>query len=160
MSRSRLRVAVQRAVDRHWLPEAAEIRRWAQAAAGEAYAGELTVRIVDEAESASLNETYRGKSGPTNVLAFPADIPSFPADDAEPLPLGDLVICAPVVEREAAEQGKTLTAHFAHLVVHGTLHLIGHDHEEEAAARAMEDREREVLGAFGFGDPYRVEDGA
>lgn len=160
MSRGRLRVAVQRAADCRWLPEAAAIRRWAAAAAGGEAAGELTVRIVDEAESAALNETYRGKSGPTNVLAFPSDVTSLPPDAAEPLPLGDLVICAPVVEREAAEQGKTLTAHFAHLVVHGTLHLIGHDHEEEAAAQVMEDREREVLAAFGFGDPYRGESGA
>jgi len=159
MSRSRLRVAVQRAADCPWLPDTGSIRRWASAAADPAHGGELTVRVVGEAESASLNETYRGKRGPTNVLAFPADVPPLPDAD-EPVPLGDLVICAPVVEREAAEQGKTVLEHFAHLVVHGTLHLIGHDHEEEADARIMEDREREVLSAFGFDDPYRAEKGA
>lgn len=153
MSRPRLRVAVQRAVDCAWLPDAAAIRRWAAAAAGPEHGGELTVRIVDEPESAMLNESYRRKAGPTNVLAFPADVPPY-LDAAELAPLGDLVICAPVVEREAAEQGKALTAHFAHLVVHGTLHLIGHDHDEEAAATVMEDRERAVLAGFGFADPY------
>lgn len=154
MSRPRLRVVVQRTVGCPWLPEASAIRRWAAAAAGPERGGELTVRIVDDTESAALNERYRKRIGPTNVLAFPADIPVLP-DDAEPAPLGDLVICAPVVEREAAEQRKTLAAHFAHLVVHGTLHLIGHDHEEEPAATVMEDKEREVLGRFGFDDPYR-----
>jgi len=158
MSRSRLRVAVQRAADCPWLPDSSWIRRWASAAAGREHGGELTVRIVGEAESALLNETYRGKSGPTNVLSFPADVPPLPDAD-ELMPLGDLVICAPVVEREALEQRKTVVEHFAHLVVHGTLHLIGHDHEEDAEARIMEDREREVLAAFGFDDPYRAEKG-
>jgi len=157
MSRARLSVTVQRAVACPWLPDTASIRRWAAVAAGPA-GGELTVRFVDEAESAALNETYRRKSGPTNVLAFPVDdVPPLPD---EPTPLGDLVICVPVVEREAAEQGKTVIAHLAHLVVHGTLHLLGYDHEEEAAARVMEDREREILAAFGFEDPYRSERGA
>jgi len=156
MSKPRLRVAVQRAAECPWLPATAVIRRWAASAAGPGHGGELTVRVVDEAESALLNETYRGKAGPTNVLAFPADVPALP-DATEPPPLGDLVICAPVVEREAAEQGKAVLAHFAHLVVHGTLHLIGHDHEEEAAAQVMEAREREVLGGFGFADPYGAE---
>ncbi len=154
MSRPRLRVAVQRAVACPWLPEPAAIRRWAVAAAGSEHGGEVTVRIVADDESAALNEAYRGKQGPTNVLAFPADVPPLP-DEAGPVPLGDIVICAPVVEREAAAQGKTVTAHFAHLVVHGTLHLIGHDHDEEAAASVMENREREVLAGFGFQDPYR-----
>jgi probable rRNA maturation factor len=151
--RPRLSVAVQRAVECPWIPEKGAIRRWAAAAAGAERGGEVTVRIVGEAESAALNSTYRKKAGPTNVLAFPADAPVLPGDE-EPAPLGDLVICAPVVELEAAAQRKAVTAHFAHLVVHGTLHLIGHDHEEEAAAKVMEDREREVLAGFGFEDPY------
>jgi len=155
MSRGRLRVTVQRAVPCPWLPDTASIRRWAAAAVGSGRGGEITVRIVGEAESAALNETYRRKSGPTNVLAFPID--DVPLVPEEPTPLGDLVICAPVVEREAAEQGKTVTAHLAHLVVHGTLHLLGYDHDEEAAARVMEDREREILAGFGFDDPYRSE---
>lgn len=156
MSRAPLRVLVQRAVKPAWLPEAAAIRRWATAAAGAGRGGEITVRIVGEAESAALNQRYRGKIGPTNVLSFPAEVDMpLPAD--EPPPLGDIVVCAPVVEREAAEQGKTLEAHFAHLVVHGTLHLVGYDHEDDADADVMEAREREILAEFGFGDPYEAE---
>src|SRR5690606_19893546 len=130
MSRAPLRVLVQRAVKPAWLPGTAAIRRWATAAAGAGRGGEITVRIVGEAESAALNQRYRGKIGPTNVLSFPAEVDMpLPAD--EPPPLGDIVVCAPVVEREAAEQSKTLEAHFAHLVVHGTLHLVGYDHEDD-----------------------------
>lgn len=156
MSPARLQIEVQRAARPAWLPDAAAIRRWVTAAAGPGEAGEITVRIVDEAESAELNSRYRGKSGPTNVLAFPAGSGGM-LPDGEPAPLGDIVICAPVVEREAAEQEKAVGAHFAHLVVHGTLHLIGHDHEGEHEARVMEGREREVLAGFGFPDPYEAE---
>ena len=116
-------------------------------------ASELTVRVVDEAEAASLNEQFRRGSGPTNVLAFSHDneVPGAKSS------LGDLVICAPVLEREAADQGKTLEAHWAHISIHGTLHLLGYDHETEEDARVMEARERELLGALGFDDPYGVE---
>lgn len=165
MTRGRLVVTVQRAAAAAWLPSPATIRRWSAAAAGPEAAGELTVRIVGEEESAALNERYRGKTGPTNVLAFAAETDDLPQDllmplgdlPDEPPPIGDLVICAPVVEREAREQGKALDAHLAHIVVHGTLHLFGYDHEEEAAAREMEDRERQLLAAFGFGDPYALD---
>lgn len=156
MSSAPLRVLVQRAVKPAWLPGTAAIRRWAAAAAGAGRGGEITVRIVDEAESAALNQRYRGKTGPTNVLSFPAEL-DVPLPGDEPPPLGDIVVCAPVVEREAAEQGKTLEAHFAHLVVHGALHLVGYDHEEDADAEIMEAREREILAEFGFGDPYEAE---
>lgn len=154
MRRPRLCVAVQRAVRPAWLPHAAAIRAWAAAAAGAGRDGEMTVRIVGEPESAALNERYRAKAGPTNVLSFPSDV-AEPLPGGEPAPLGDIVVCASVVEREALEQGKTLEAHFAHLVVHGTLHLVGYDHLDDADARVMEGREREVLAGFGFGDPYR-----
>ena len=119
--------------------------------------GELTIRVVGEAESAELNERYRHKRGPTNVLAFPSEpLPAEGAED-ELLPLGDLVICAPVVAREAAEQGKTLEAHWAHIVIHGALHLVGYDHETDAEAGEMEGRERELLAALGIADPYAAE---
>lgn len=116
--------------------------------------GELVVRIVDETESAMLNETYRGKAGPTNVLAFPADDGPLPGD--EPAALGDLVICAAVVAREAAEQGKSPADHWAHMVIHGCLHLIGFDHINDAEAETMEARERDLLAGLGIADPYTV----
>ena len=103
------------------------------------------------AESRSLNTRYRGKPAPTNVLSFP-----MPADGngkARAM-IGDLVVCAPVVAREAREQGKALRAHWAHMVIHGTLHLLGFDHERSSDARRMEGRERELLARLGFPDPY------
>ena len=109
--------------------------------------------IVDEEESAALNSRYRGKRGPTNVLSFGTEPPAA-AIDGELLPLGDLVICAAVVQREAREQGKPARAHWAHMVVHGVLHLKGFDHEKARDAEVMEAREREVLAALGFPDPY------
>lgn len=114
--------------------------------------GELTVRIVDTEESADLNLRYRKRRGATNVLSFPAgEMPPLPAEAA---PLGDLVICAPVVEREAHAQAKTAEAHWAHIVMHGVLHLLGYDHETEAQTQTMESRERQLLAEFGFADPY------
>ena len=134
------------------------MRGWVEAAlaaAGRTTATELTVRIVDEIESAALNQAYRHKAGPTNVLSFPFESP--PGMDDLPL-LGDLVICAPVVRREAAGQGKREQAHWAHMLVHGTLHLLGHDHVEDAAARRMEALETAILQDLGFPDPYRDDD--
>lgn len=113
---------------------------------------ELTIRIVDEAESAELNETYRHKSGPTNVLSFPFECPP----EVEMNLLGDLVICAPVVQREAREQGKQEQAHWAHMVVHGTLHLLGYDHLQQDEAEAMESREISIMDVLGFTNPYRL----
>ncbi|ROR34857.1 rRNA maturation RNase YbeY [Inmirania thermothiophila] len=129
------------------------LRAWAQAAlAGREAEGELVIRIVDEAEGAELNRAWRGKDGPTNVLSFP----HAPGTGL----LGDIVLCAPVAAREAAEQGKPEAAHWAHLVVHGVLHVLGHDHQEEAEAARMEGLEREILGRLGFPDPYAEEAGA
>ncbi len=146
-----LDVGVSYGLPRKGLPAAASFRKWAAAAAeGRIRRADLAIRLVDEKEGRSLNRHYRGKDYATNVLSFPADLP-----EGVKLPLlGDLVICAPVVAREAAEQGKPLAAHYAHLTVHGVLHLLGLDHEDEREAEAMERIEREVLAALGFPDPY------
>jgi probable rRNA maturation factor len=113
---------------------------------------EVSLYIVDEAEGEELNSQYRGKDYPTNVLSFPADIPE---EVGVPL-LGDLVVCAPVVEREAQEQGKTLAAHWAHMLVHGTLHLLGFDHIDDDEADAMEQLETEIITGLGYPAPYQV----
>jgi probable rRNA maturation factor len=111
---------------------------------------EVSVYIVDEDESQELNSQYRGKENPTNILSFPADIPE---EVGIPL-LGDLVICAPVVEREAQEQQKTVDAHWAHMLVHGSLHLLGYDHIEDDEAELMEALETNIITGLGFSAPY------
>lgn len=136
-------IVIQRCVPAAGIPAPTSLRQWAQAALKKK--GALTIRIVDEEESETLNGRYRHKQKPTNVLSFGYD---------ERGVLGDLVICAPVVEREAKEQGKTVRAHWAHMVVHGCLHLQGHDHEKEAEAAAMESLEIRILGKLGFNNPY------
>jgi len=149
-----VRVDVQRRVQA-WAPPRAEIAKWASLALGRRAAGrEMGVRVVGPAESRRLNSQYRGKDKPTNVLSFPvAPLPGTAACVARPL--GDLVICPQVLRTEAREQKKTLRAHWAHLVVHGVLHLIGYDHEREAEASRMEQREISVLRRLGFANPYR-----
>lgn len=137
------------------VPPEASLQAWLGAAldaAGADKDAEVSVCIVDEAEGQALNAQYRHKDYPTNVLSFPADIP---AEVGIPL-LGDLVVCAPVVAREAAEQGKSLEAHWAHMLVHGTLHLLGYDHIEEAEAEEMEALETGVLTQLGFPPPYEL----
>ncbi len=111
---------------------------------------EVSIYIVDEDESQELNSQYRGKEKPTNILSFPADIPE---EVGIPL-LGDLVICAPVVEREAQEQQKTVDAHWAHMLVHGSLHLLGYDHIEDDEAELMEALETTIITGLGFSAPY------
>ena len=113
---------------------------------------EVTIRIVDEAESNDLNLTYRGKDKPTNVLSFPFECP--PGVEDFPL-LGDLIICRQVVEQEASEQQKTLESHWAHMVIHGSLHLLGYDHIEDTEAEEMEALEKEFMQALNFPDPYK-----
>ncbi|CAD1792615.1 metalloprotease [Xanthomonas arboricola pv. juglandis] len=154
----RLDVAVSYALPRAGLPSAVSFRKWVAAALkGRIREADLAVRIVDEKEGCSLNHHYRGKDYATNVLSFPAELPEgLPKGIKMPL-LGDLVICAPVVAREAAEQGKSLAAHYAHLTVHGTLHLLGWDHEDDKEADAMEQLEREILADLGIDDPYAGE---
>jgi probable rRNA maturation factor len=132
---------------RPWAPGPSTLRSWARLAAGDRD-GELGIRVVGNRESRALNERWRGKPGPTNVLSFPAAGPSHSRL------LGDIVVCAPLVAREAREQGKTLPAHWAHMIVHGTLHLLGFDHARPADARRMEGRERALLARIGVPDPY------
>ena len=139
-----LDLAVQYACRREGLPLRADFVRWARAALTDS--GQVAIRLVDEDEGRRLNKAYRGKGHATNVLSFPYE--------TEPLLMGDLVICPTVVAREAAEQGKPLAAHYAHLTVHGMLHLRGWDHENEGDAQVMEDEERKILAALGYPDPY------
>jgi len=128
------------------VPAPRQLRRWAQAALGRRR-GELTLRIVGAGESRALNKRFRNKDKPTNVLSFPYDDPGV---------LGDVVICAAVVNREAREQGKSAAAHWAHMVVHGALHLLGFDHIRPGDAKVMEGRERAILARLSFPDPYRA----
>ncbi|MGR4067494.1 rRNA maturation RNase YbeY [Halomonas sp. LR3S48] len=135
------------------LPEQAELEAWVNAVLvrfPQETRHEVTVRIVDCEEGQGLNRDYRGRDKPTNVLSFPFD---GPPGLTLPL-LGDLVLCHPVVVAEAREQAKRLLDHYAHLVIHGMLHLLGHDHLEEAEAERMEALEREILADFAIADPY------
>ena len=152
----RLDVAVGYAAPRAGVPAAVSFRKWVAAAlAGRIREADLAIRIVDEKEGRSLNHHYRGKDYATNVLSIPVELPEgLPKGVKLPL-LGDLVLCAPVIAREAREQGKPLPAHYAHLTVHGTLHLLGWDHEDAREAEAMEQLEREILASMGLPDPYR-----
>jgi len=146
------RVSLSFGCARKGAPAAVSFRRWVEAAlrvAGHA-AGEVSIRVTHEDEARALNRDYRGKDYATNVLSFPADLPPGIESDL----LGDLAFCAPVVAREAAEQGKTVHAHYAHLTVHGVLHLLGWDHQEAAAADAMEALEVVALASLGVTDPY------
>lgn len=140
------------------VPEPEQIEQWISAAldgahfqANDELPIEITVRVVDEQESQDLNHTYRQKNKPTNVLSFPFESPQ----DIPLQLLGDLVICAPVVKHEAAEQGKTLQAHWAHMVIHGTLHLLGYDHINEQDALKMEALETQIMTGQGYQDPYQ-----
>ena len=148
-----LDVSVSYGLPRTGLPSAASFKRWAAAACeGRIKKADLAIRLVDNKEGTSLNRHYRGKECATNVLSFPAELPTG-VDLPMPL-LGDLVICAPVVLKEAKEQKKAANAHFAHLTVHGVLHLLGLDHEDEREAEAMELIERELMAGLGYDDPY------
>ncbi|MBB6342279.1 putative rRNA maturation factor [Pseudomonas fluvialis] len=149
---------LQLATEASDLPAEAQLRRWVELALRQRTAdSELTIRLVDAEEGQELNRTYRHKDYATNVLSFPAEVPDGP--DGEPLLdiplLGDLVICVPVVEHEAREQNKALEAHWAHLVIHGCLHLLGYDHIDDEEAEEMEGLERQLLAELGYPDPYR-----
>ncbi|OOE80962.1 rRNA maturation RNase YbeY [Salinivibrio sp. ML198] len=133
------------------LPSHDQLQAWFEQAVRAARPqAEVTIRIVDEGESQSLNRDYRGKDKPTNVLSFPFDAPPGVEIDL----LGDLIVCRQVVEQEAQQQGKALMDHWAHMVVHGSLHLLGYDHIEDDEAEQMEALERELLAAMGVSDPY------
>jgi len=141
----RLSLAVQYACNGDGLPSRPRLRRWVQSALERS--AEVTIRFVDAEEGQSLNRDYRGKDYATNVLSF--------VYETRPLVLGDLVVCLPVVVREAQEQGKTVDAHFAHMIVHGILHLHGYDHETSAKdAEKMEAKERTILARLAYADPY------
>jgi len=143
-------VDFQRAYD-GTTPEQEQFQQWAEAALTAVEdACELSIRLVDETESAELNKSYRDKEGPTNVLSFPFEAPV----EIEPRLLGDLVICVPVVEREAIMQQKQNTEHWAHMVVHGCLHLLGYDHIETDEAEEMEALEIQILQSLNIANPY------
>lgn len=147
-------IDIQRIYETDAQPSDVQLESWANAALaslGEDL--EIVIRIVDETESAQLNETYRHKKGATNILSFPFEVP----DGVDLNLLGDLVICAPVLEREAAEQNKLLHNHWAHIVIHGTLHLLGYDHIDDADAEEMETKEKTLLQTLSIPNPY--EDG-
>ena len=148
MTGRRLNLSVQYACNAAGLPLRPQIRAWARAALEGGW--QITVRFVDGGEGQALNNAYRGKDYATNVLSFPYE--------REPVVCGDLVICAPVVEREAVAQGKSAEAHYAHLIVHGLLHLQGYDHEaSNKEARLMEHQECVILASLGYADPYLAE---
>jgi len=153
-----LDVSVGYAVPRAGLPAAVSFRKWVAAALdGRIRDADLAIRIVGTKEGRALNRHYRGKDYATNVLSFPAEIAEgvkMPKGVKMPL-LGDLVLCAPVIAREAREQKKPLMAHYAHLTVHGALHLLGWDHDDDTDADCMEQLEREILAGIGIEDPYR-----
>jgi probable rRNA maturation factor len=154
-SKIELQLDVQLAVENeNNLPTEEQFSLWATAALvnrTEYEEPEMTIRIVDEEESQELNHEYRGKDKPTNVLSFPFEAPAH-----VPIPLlGDLIVCKQVVEREAIEQGKTLTSHWAHMIIHGCLHLLGYDHIEDQEAEEMEGIERVLMAEQGFENPYK-----
>lgn len=156
MKQKRVLVDVFQACDDNTIPAADVVKNWivlAANAAGHSSDIEVSVRIVDADESRALNHEYRGKDKPTNVLSFPAGrIEGLPND--VPVQLGDIVVCASVVGEEAIEQGKAIADHWAHMLVHGTLHLMGYDHETDAEAAEMEALETQILMKSGLKDPY------
>ncbi|WP_434926966.1 rRNA maturation RNase YbeY [Shewanella sp. HL-SH8] len=152
MSKINLDLDLQIAVEANNLPTQAQFESWVRIAVGQTMpAVELTIRLVEVSESQHLNHTYRGKDKPTNVLSFPFEAP---AEIDLPL-LGDLIICVDVVEKEAQQQDKSLEAHWAHMVIHGCLHLLGYDHIIDEEAEEMESLETQLLEHLGFTDPYK-----
>ena len=149
-----MKITIQYATDKKLAPAKTLISKWAkQALADKTDKTDVTIRIVDNSEMAMLNQTYRHKSGPTNVLSFPADLPP-PAAEKFQL-LGDIIICAEVVNREALEQNKESNAHWAHMVIHGIFHLLGYDHVKDEEAEEMEKCEIDIMQKLGFENPYK-----
>ena len=148
----KIKINIQRATRTSGQPSNYCIRKWVRTALPHRVEhAELTVRLVGTKEAARLNRKWRGKKGPTNVLSFPAGNML----NSEPGLLGDIVLCAPIITREATHQGKSLGAHWAHMIIHGTLHLMGYDHKKTAETRKMEGLERKLLALMGFADPYQ-----
>lgn len=145
-------IEIQTVLQASNLPDEQQIQGWVDAALQNHPSDtEIVVRIVDEQESAELNQQYRHKSGPTNILSFPVDLPEGIELDL----LGDLVICAPVLEKEAIEQQKILADHWAHIIIHGVLHLLGYDHIEDDEAELMESKEISILNTLKIANPYQ-----
>lgn len=153
-------IDIQRSSDQLASPGDEEIASWVKhilaTHVDEPEVIELSIRLVDNEESAALNQTYRNKLGPTNVLSFPFESPPGLPPTADYRLLGDIVICAPLVAQEASSQGKSQNAHWAHLVAHGVLHLLGYDHQNTSDAQAMESQEIKILSYFNIADPYQA----
>jgi len=147
-----IEVEVQRETSNSSVPSDQQFEQWAAAALQGHGESELVIRVVDQEESRRLNEQFAKRNKATNVLSFPAGLP--PSIDLALL--GDIVICAPLVEREAEQQNKSVVAHWAHLTIHGILHLLGHDHQSDLEAANMEARETSLVQSFGFPDPYQL----
>lgn len=151
-----MKINIQYAADKKLAPAKPLLTQWAsQALENRSETTEVNIRIVDIEEMSALNSKYRSKTGPTNVLSFPADIPAAIADEFSML--GDIVICAEVVNREAAEQNKPVQSHWAHMVIHGIFHLLGYDHVKEDEAETMERLEIKVMRELGFENPYNTD---
>jgi len=146
-------ISIQRAFKASAVPSSKKLKSWAAAALqNKISSAELTIRIVDKSEIQELNSRYRNKDYPTNVLSFPLEIP-VEVQDAHPL-IGDIVICAEIIKEEAKKQKKTEEAHWAHMVIHGALHLLGYDHQQNDEAEKMETEEIRILQSLGFANPY------
>ncbi len=157
---TKVTLSLQKACTHKDIPSSKEFKTWIISAletAGFDKPCEVAIRLVDETESQALNLQYRGKDKPTNVLSFPSELPSEVLDALKREPLGDMVICVPVMQREAQEQQKTATSHWAHLTIHSTLHLLGFDHIEEQEAEEMEALEIVALQQLGYKNPYLID---
>ena len=154
-----LKVDIANGCEGKWTPDNGTCKQWLASAlqlAEHEAASCISLRFVDEDEITAINAQFRGKAGSTNVLSFPAGLPAGVTAQMDSKPLGDIVICPPVVEREAHDQGKALEAHWAHLLVHGCLHLLGYDHAAEAQATRMESLEARAMESLGFDNPYLI----
>jgi probable rRNA maturation factor len=151
------RITIQRMVSKDTMPSSALLKKWAKTTLkNQSDAVELNIRIVDIQEITLLNQRYRHKNKPTNVLSFPLDMPEESGETLKTL--GDIVVCADIVNQEALTQGKSANAHWAHMIVHSTLHLLGYDHETDGDAAIMEPEEIRILAGLGFNNPYQLID--
>lgn len=150
-------ITIQLIADKNLAPKRSLLRKWAnQALDKKMPSSEMTIRIVDTEEMSALNSTYRQKNGPTNVLSFPFILPEEIAAEIDIPILGDIVVCAEVVNREAQEQHKTSESHWAHMIIHGVFHLLGYDHENDKDAEVMESLEIETMKSLGYANPYET----